>query len=103
MDICAHIKLESGVWIGREIVIFPETGKKYFVEYIDKTSKKVKWGDVDPSTGKLQGKYGTKSKGSIKNIESLITKENGFEEINEGDGSPYEKIRQLHEQRKLNN
>ena len=78
---------------GREIVFFPETGKKYFVEYIGGRSN---WGDINPATGKVEGSYGGKYPGSIEEEESLITKENGFDEIHEGKGSPYYKIQVLH-------
>ena len=82
---------------GREIVFFPETGKRYFVEYIEpRVMTNTNWGDVNPATGKIEGSYGTKSRGAIKESDSMITKENGFDEITEGKGSPYWKIQQMH-------
>lgn len=85
---------------GREIVFFPETGKKYYVEYIHPRGHKVNWGDVDVASGKLTGNYGNKSMGTISEEESVITKENGFDEISVGGGSPYWKIQQMHDEYK---
>ena len=82
---------------GREIVTFPETGKKYYVEYIEPRGFKTGWGDVNPATKKVEGTYGEKFTGAIKADESIITKENGFKEIIEGQGSPYETIREMHD------
>jgi hypothetical protein len=88
---------------GREIVYFPETGKQYFVEYIEPRGHQVTWGDVDPATKKLTGTYGDKHNGTIKAKESLITKENGFDNIVEGEGSAYWKIQKMHNEWKTNN
>lgn len=86
---------------GREIVFFPETGKRYFVEYIEpRVMNDVNWGDVDPATKKLTGSYGNKTRGAIKENDSMITKENGFDEIIEGKGSPYWKIQRMHNEYK---
>ena len=85
---------------GREIVIFPETGKQYFVEYIG--NNHTKWGDLNPATGKVEGSYGNKSRGSIDAKDSLITEENGFSNIKEGEGSPYYKIQEMHNKYKQN-
>jgi hypothetical protein len=65
---------------GRFIVKSLKTGKSYYVETID-GDEKTYWGDLDPATKKMSGDYGVKYKGSIKEEESLITKENGFEKI----------------------
>jgi hypothetical protein len=88
---------------GREVVFFPETGKEYFVEYIEPRGHKTYWGDIDPATKKTTGSYGSKSRGAIKEDESLITKENGFEDIEVGVGSPYFKINELHNKWKQKN
>lgn len=64
---------------GRFIVTSTRTGRKYFVEPVG--TVKTNWGDVNPATGKTEGKYGSKYKGSISKEESLITEENGFENI----------------------
>lgn len=88
---------------GREIVVFPETGKKYYVEYIEPRGFKTGWGDVNPATKKIEGSYGEKFTGAIKADESMITKENGFENIIEGEGSPYDTINSLHEEWKRKN
>ncbi len=43
-------------------------------------NKRSEWGDVNPATKKLEKTgYGDKHKGSIKMKDSIITKENGFE------------------------
>ena len=89
---------------GREVVYYPETGKRYYVEYIEPRGWRTSWGDVDPATKTLQtGSYGDKYTGSIKADESVITKENGFESIVEGYGSPYYTINQMHEKWKKEN
>ena len=88
---------------GREIIKFLDTGKEYFIEYIG-NGRMADWGSIDPASGKLMNKKGAgKFNGSIRPEESLITKENGFDEIHEGEGSPYEKINQMHEKWKKEN
>jgi len=64
---------------GRFIVESKRTGIAYAVEPIGNI--KTAWGDLNPATGKTEGKYGSKYKGSIDKKESLITEENGFENI----------------------
>lgn len=64
---------------GRFIVKSNVTGRVYFVEPVG--DPHVQWGDVNPATKTVEGSYGHKFKGSINESESLITKENGFEEI----------------------
>ncbi len=65
---------------GRFIVTSLKTGRKYYVEPID-SGERTDWGDINPATKKIEGAYGTKHKGSVRESESLITKENGFENI----------------------
>lgn len=81
---------------GRFIVTSFRTGRKYFVEPIENEHTPI-WGDVNPATGKIEGAYGLKNKGGIKEKESLITKENGFDKIHyAGVGaSPLSKISEL--------
>ena len=86
---------------GREIMLFPEPGKKYYIEWIGDGHSK--WGDFDPVTKKFIGSYGTKYRGSVTPKESVITKENGFEKIYEGKGSAYAKVNWIHEQWKKEN
>lgn len=92
---------------GREVVVFPDTGKKYFIEYIEPRTKQSNknWGDLDPATKKVTGSYGQKYKGAITEEESLITESNGFKkgEIHEGTGSPYGTIISLHNKWKKEN
>ena len=57
---------------GRHIVYSFRTGKSYFVEPIE--GNVVKWGDLDPATGKLTGDYGSKYRGGIYSKDSLDTK-----------------------------
>jgi len=66
---------------GRYYVKSLKTGKIYCVEPIDNTPYRKIWGDIDPSTKKLNGNYGQKHKGSILSKDSIITKENGFKNI----------------------
>lgn len=65
---------------GRFIVKSLKTGKTYYIEPLD-DGNRSEWGDLNPATKKIEGDYGTKHKGSIKASESLITKENGFDNI----------------------
>ena len=88
---------------GREIVSFLETGKKYYVEYIEPKNFRVTWGDVNPATKTVEGSYGDKHKGAITDVDSMITKENGFEEIVDGFGSPYDTINNMHNKWKKEN
>lgn len=74
--------LEMSDDTGRFIVKSNVTGISYYVEPIEeKDSPHIIWGDVNPATKSVEGSYGDKFKGSIKNSESLITPENGFENI----------------------
>jgi hypothetical protein len=79
---------------GRQIVKSIRTGRVYFVEAIGNAHND--FGDLDPVTKKMTGNYGAKYKGCISKNESLITKENGFNEIVEiQGGSPYSIIENL--------
>ena len=70
------------------------TGKRYYIEAIG--NGRSDWGDVDPVTKQTTGNYGDKYTGSIKESESVITKENGFSNIISIDGgSPYSIIDEL--------
>lgn len=81
---------------GRFVVKSLKTGKTYFIEPID-GGERIDWGDINPATKKIEGDYGTKHKGAIKESESLITEENGFKNIvTLGPGySPLDYIEQL--------
>jgi hypothetical protein len=81
---------------GRHVVTSFRTGKKYYIEPIE-TEHTPRWGDVNPATGKVEGDYGDKYPGGIKEKDSMITAENGFEEIRySGVGaSPYSVIDEL--------
>lgn len=66
---------------GRFIVTSFRTGKQYFVEPIG-DGRMADWGSYNPSTGNIENKKGAgKFTGSITEKESMITKENGFEDI----------------------
>lgn len=66
---------------GRFISVSKRTGAKYYVEVI-MTEHTRAWGSIDPATGDLMHKKGDgKYTGGIKDKESLITAENGFEKI----------------------
>ena len=65
---------------GRFIVKSAVTGKTYFVEPID-DGQRTEWGDINPATKKVEGDYGVKHRGAIDEKDSMITEENGFENI----------------------
>lgn len=65
---------------GRFIVKSTKTGIAYFVEPIDDGAP-PDWGDVDLITKKTTGSYGQKHKGAVRPSDSLISKENGFENV----------------------
>ena len=71
---------------GNMVYVMPD-GHQYFIEVINNNNKRVKWGDVDTATDKIQGSYGDKYEGSIKPEQSIITEENGFKNITWGEGS----------------
>jgi hypothetical protein len=65
---------------GRFLVSSKRTGRTYFIE--PRGTSHVEWGSVDVTTGKMNVKKGwKKNKGSTEKDESLITTENGFENI----------------------
>lgn len=83
---------------GRFIVTSYRTGKTYFVEPIDESGRPADWGSYNPSTGNIENKKGfDKYTGSIPERESMITKENGFDNIiYSGIGSsPFSKIEEM--------
>jgi hypothetical protein len=68
---------------GRLIVkMLDGTNKEYYVEFIEpKGGIRTDWGSYNPSTGNIENKKGAgKHNGAIKEHESLITVENGFNE-----------------------
>lgn len=66
---------------GRFTVISFRTGRRYFVEPIG-DGRMADWGSYNPSTGNVENKKGAgKFTGSIEEKDSMITKENGFEDI----------------------
>ena len=77
---------------GRFIVKSKVTGITYFVEPIDTVKPHRLWGDLDPVTKKLTGNYGNTRKGAILDKDSLITPENGFNNICTFKGSPLAEI-----------
>lgn len=84
---------------GRFLVKSFRTGKTYFVEPIgpDRTAD---WGSYNPGTGNIENKKGfDKYRGSIDEKDSMITKENGFDEIHYSGigGSPMSVIDKLDE------
>ena len=66
---------------GRYYII--KNGRKFCIEPIDNSEGKSrkKHGDIDPVTKKLQGNYGDKHRGSIREEDSIITEDNGFKNI----------------------
>ena len=89
-------KLREGMnpHTGRFFITDLKTGRKFLVEPIDNTPHRQIWGDINPATKELEGDYGNKYKGSIKEEDSLITEENGFKMHIDFQGSPEEGIRQ---------
>ena len=82
---------------GRFIVTSYRTGKTYFVEPIG-PDRAADWGSYNPSTGKIENKKGfDKHRGAIDESDSLIIKENGFEDIRYSGvgGSPFSVIDEL--------
>jgi hypothetical protein len=82
---------------GRFLVKSFRTGKTYFVEPIG-PDRAADWGSFNPGTGKIENKKGfDKFRGSIDEVDSMITKENGFEDIKYTDvgGSPMSVIDEL--------
>ena len=65
---------------GKYYVLDKDTGRKFLVEPIINGNKKL-WGDLNPSTKKVEGTYGDKHKGAIERKESEISEENGFKNI----------------------
>ena len=74
---------------GRHIVKSIRTGRKYYVEPVFKYTMK-------PWECSLMPEY--LAPGSVRMEESIVTKENGFDEVHFVDsGSPYEQINKLDE------
>jgi len=90
--------LENRDHTGRFYVKSLRTGKTYYVEPLD-VGERRSFGDINPATGKVEGSYGTKYKGAIHPSESLITEENGFDNITvlPAGKSPYARIEELDE------
>lgn len=62
---------------GRFIVKSLVTGKTYYVEPIG-NGRPADWGDINPATKEVEGSYGSKYTGCVKEEDSLITEKNGF-------------------------
>ncbi|CAL2089731.1 conserved protein of unknown function [Tenacibaculum sp. 190524A02b] len=77
---------------GRFVVKSKVTGITYYVEPIDNGKPDKLWGDLDPATKKLTGDYGNVRRGAVKEVDSMITKENGFVNIDTFKGSPLAEI-----------
>ncbi|NUY82666.1 hypothetical protein HUK80_17305 [Flavobacterium sp. MAH-1] len=76
---------------GRFLMKSRKTGIVYFVEPIYNGKTPV-WGDLNPATKQLEGNYGSKYTGAVTKKESIITEENGFENIGFFKGSPFGEI-----------
>ena len=82
---------------GRFIVKSFRTGKTYYVEPIGNT-RSADWGSYNPSTGNIEHKKGyDKYSGAISENKSLITPENGFDNITytKIGESPFSKIEEM--------
>ncbi len=87
---------------GRFLMKSRLTGITYFVEPIY-NGKTPTWGDLNPTTGQIEGNYGSKYTGAVTKKESLITEENGFQNIGFFKGSPFGaiEVRDKEHQRRL--
>lgn len=87
---------------GRFLMKSRLTGITYFVEPIY-NGKTPTWGDLNPATGQIEGNYGSKYTGAVTKKESLITEENGFQNIGFFKGSPFGaiEVRDKEHQRRL--
>lgn len=65
---------------GRYFIKDKKTGKVFCIEPLENGIRKP-WGDQNPATKKLEGKYGDKHKGCINEKESIINEKNGFKNI----------------------
>lgn len=65
---------------GRYYITDVKTGRKFCVEPIG-SDHPADWGDIDPATKTVTGKYGQKHRGSIDEKDSIITEENNFKNI----------------------
>lgn len=81
---------------GRFYIVDEETGRKFCIEPISNKNR-TNWGDVNPATKKVEGKYGKKYKGSVEKNESIISEENGFKNIKilESGKNPQDYINEL--------
>ena len=66
---------------GRYYII--KNGRKFCIEPIDNSegNAREKFGNINPVTKKVEGKYGDKHRGSIREKDSIITEDNGFKNI----------------------
>ena len=64
---------------GRYYITDTKTGRKFCVEPVG--NPRTDFGDINPATGKIEGAYGMKYRGSIDEKDSIITEENGFKDI----------------------
>ena len=65
---------------GRYYIKDQKSGKVFCVEPII-NGNRTDWGDLNPATGKIEGHYGEKHIGAIQEKDSIITKENGYDDI----------------------
>ena len=70
---------QESEYIGRYTIVDTKTGRKFVVEPIG--NPRTEFGDINPATGKVEGSYGSKYRGSIDAEDSVITEENGFTNI----------------------
>lgn len=95
--------VENSDETGRFIVKSLVTGRTYVVEPIG-SGHAADWGDVDPATKKMTGDYGDKYTGCVRPEDSMITEENGCENIEllEPGTSPYGEILRRDKEYELN-
>jgi|LakMenE18May11ns_1017448.scaffolds.fasta_scaffold7885365_1 hypothetical protein len=81
METDKRFDVRPGSETGRFTVTSQRTGRTYVVEPIG-ADRTADWGSINPANGEFMVKKGWgKYTGAIDESESIITKENGFEDI----------------------
>lgn len=65
---------------GRYYIVDFKTGRKFCIEPL-LDGEHTNWGDLNPSTKKIEGSYGEKYIGAIDRKDTIITENNGFKNI----------------------
>ena len=78
-----NMQLPPGSKTGRFFVHSSILNRTFCIEPLDDHPDNLhrSWGDINPATKKVEGDYGDKYVGGIKMEDSIITAENGFNDI----------------------